>query len=170
MAGITLNEGSFLAKNSYPESNNITSVEKFTEVVKTLREQNLNAENITDFYLKIVDKSNATAIRLAFYDFYGDLHMKCPTYLFAKRFAEVSTNKNVYFYEWTHRAALLSSFMGCTEEMGVCHAADLEYVFGLSVIFNMTDKQFSLDIMKVWTNFAKSRYNLLLNLAYEAIS
>lgn len=151
------NEGSLLAHMSYPESDNITNADQFGEVLRTVREQGLNAKDIKQFYLKNVNKSNVTAVRLAFYDFYGDLHMNCPTYLFTKRFAEESTAKKAFFYWWTHSARLLGPAMGCTEEMGVCHAADIEYVFGLSVIFGMPDKKFSVDIMRVWTNFAKNR-------------
>ncbi|CAG2169662.1 unnamed protein product [Oppiella nova] len=46
--------------------------------------------------------------------------------------------------------------MGCTAEMGICHASELEHVFGLPVLMHSDDMAFSESVVKMWTNFAKT--------------
>lgn len=161
MIGVTKDEGAILAHIFYPESDNVTTVLSFEEMVRKTRDPELNVQNITDHYLKNVDPSNETAIRWAYYDFYGDVHEVCPTYFFGKRFAEVSAQRKVYFYEWTQTGPLTR--LEC-EGFGVCHGSELEYLFGLDVVYNVSqsDRQFSLDTMKMWTNFAKNKYDLAI--------
>ena len=40
----------------------------------------INEEKVKEFYLKNVNKSDEQAVEMAFYDFLGDLVLKCPTY------------------------------------------------------------------------------------------
>ena len=154
------NEGSPLAHIFFPESEHMKSAEEFKEIVETidnpLHYPELNAEKVSEFYLEGVDTNSTEALKLAFYDFFGDLIITCPTYHFAKQFAQSSPKRDALFYEWTYPSKLIQSTVGCTKDMGVCHASELEYVFGFSLMMNETDRQFSEDVMKMWTNFAKN--------------
>ena len=94
---------------------------------------------------------------MTFWKFAGHILVTCPTYHFAKQFSESSRKRDVLFFEWTQHSRLVEKVFGCEKGMGVCHGSDIEYVFGYSAYMNATDKQFSEDVMKMWTNFAKNR-------------
>ena len=159
MSGVMKNEGSSLAHGSYPGAEHLKNEEEFNQLVKRIRfGPELNYKNISEFYLKYVDKNSTEALKKAFWDFYGDIHITCPCYHFAKAFSEHTPKRNVYFYEWTY----ISPY-GCPKEMGVCHGAEVGYVFGHPVLKNMADKKFSEDSMKIWTNFAKTGYYFKIN-------
>ena len=120
---------------------------------------NIDVENITEFYLRNVSPNDSEAIKSRISDFFGDLLMKCPTYLFAKRYAEHSSDKTkVFFYELTHASG----------SEAVYHAADVLFVFGLPLIgadwglFSEEDKQISKIIIQYWTHFAKHGYYNIL--------
>ena len=160
MAGVTKNEGSLLALTQMPSLFNKTLTEEdfkqFIGIVNTNMFHNLNATKIIDYYLKNVDKKSSDAIKWRIIDFYGHLLIQCPTYLFAKEYAERSSNgTNVFFYELTHTsksAALVKKF-------GVDHGAELDFVFGLPLLkpknYTQDDFDFSKQVMKYWTDFAK---------------
>ena len=159
MIGVTKDEGAILAHLFYPESDKVATKQSFVNMVKKTKDPELNAQNITDYYLKNVDLTNRTDVLWAYYNFYGDVHEVCPTYFFAKRFAEESADRDVYFYQWTHTGPLTRP--GC-KGFGVCHGSELEYVFGRDVSQNTTesDQKFGIDAMKIWTNFAKNKFVL----------
>ncbi|CAG2173359.1 unnamed protein product, partial [Oppiella nova] len=162
MAGITQNEGSFLSRAIDRHIEGMT-VDRFQEdVLKTDHMfHGLDVQKVTDFYLKGVNRTDPVAIRWAFYDFFGDLFMKCPTYLFAKRFKTiVKHRKNVYFYVLTYVNPLAAKLLNCDPAtMGVCHTMDIPFVFGLPLtlpqVFTPEDQVFSRQVMKMWTDFAK---------------
>ena len=90
------------------------------------------------------------------WDFFGDLVIKCPTYLFAKRYAEQSSHdSNVYFYEFTHSLKQLIPGV----DLGVYHGSDLFFLFGLPLLEPKTTSEanirFTKDIVIQWTDFAK---------------
>ena len=159
MAGVTKDEGSILAFLNFPNLFNKTITEEdFEEFIDKLNPQfhNLNAKQIKDFYLKNVNKNSSDAIKWKMYDLYGDLLLKCPTYLFAKRYAERSSNEtNVFFYELTHQA----KGAAYEHEFGVYHGADIDFVFGLPLRkpndYSEEDIEFSKQVIKYWTHFAK---------------
>ncbi|CAG2121755.1 unnamed protein product, partial [Medioppia subpectinata] len=155
MAGVMRNEGSMLAHMMYPASDGLKSKQDFVDLVKKVTIPDLDADKIVDFYLH---DSTENSTKHAFWEFFGDLGITCPTYHFAKQFAQNSPNKEVYFYDWTQPALILGPIMGCTTEMGVCHAADIEYVFGMGVLMKLEHQEFSESVMKMWTNFAKTGY------------
>ena len=63
----------------------------------------MNVENITEFYLKNTDINDSNAIKSKLLTFSVIFPSNCPTYLFAKRYAEHSLPEtNVYFYQLTH--------------------------------------------------------------------
>ena len=127
MAGLTQHEGSalavldtfklmigwFITKNDF-----INFVNKSDDQF-----HDLNVEKITDFYFKNVKTSDSYTNKWKIFDFYGDILIKCPTYLFAKRYAEQSTPEtNVYFYELTHKMRDRIPLI----DPGIYHTADLD--------------------------------------------
>ena len=108
MAGVTKDEGSPLVSVML---NNISyktlTKEVFKEFVSKLKEffHNLNVESVVDFYLNNTDLKDPNAIKWKMNQFLGDILLKCPTYLFAKQYAEHSSEETgVYFYGLTHTA------------------------------------------------------------------
>ncbi|CAG2180494.1 unnamed protein product, partial [Oppiella nova] len=127
MSGLTRNEGPILVDLVLKQIN-LQTVDDFKKYVKVGDElyHGLDVQKVSDFYLNGVNTSSPAAIRRAYTDFFGDLMMNCPTYLFAKHLAQIVKNKhNVYFYEWTYQSQYFSKLMGCDEAtMGICHGAD----------------------------------------------
>ena len=129
----------------------------------------LNLTKLEQFYLKNIDLDNSTAIKWQIYNAFGDLLMKCPTYFFAKRYAEECDVKtNVFAYEFADCV-----FDVKNEAVGVRHGSDVSAVFGLPLL-NATateeDKEFSRTVIKYWTNFAKyglDSGNVLISLIIE---
>ncbi|XP_054166216.1 cholinesterase-like [Oppia nitens] len=167
MAGVTLNEGSTLAMGGYPLlQKNITEsdfLKLIGEVDNTYH--GLDVQRVADHYLAGVDRKSPESLRLAFFDFFGDIHVKCPLYLFSRQYARLSHNssrqqQNNYFYELTYQSKL-AKMWGCGDGMGICHGSEIEFVFGVPLTMNDTihtkvDKEFSLYVMKLWTDFAKN--------------
>ncbi|CAG2116888.1 unnamed protein product, partial [Medioppia subpectinata] len=156
MAGVMRNEGSVLAHTFYPISDAIKTRKDFSDVIKTLPLPGMAEDKITEFYLKDVAVNATNATKRAFWNFFGDVVITCPTYLFAKDFAVNSPDRDVYFFEWTYPSKFVGPVMGCTPEMGVCHAAEIEHVFGLPVLMKSPDADFSNSVVNMWTNFAKT--------------
>ena len=156
MAGITRDEGTTLVSEVYPEFfvNRTISKEAFKEFVREANNDfhNIDIENITEYYLRNINSNDTEVIQSRLFDFFGDFLIKCPTYLFAKRYAEHSSDKTrVFFYELTYA-------MGSEV---IFHAADLLYLFGYPLSgdqFPKEDKEFSKTIINYWTNFAKHGY------------
>ena len=121
---------------------------------------NIDINTVYDFYLSGMTSKDANAFKWKIYDYYGDILIKCPTYLFAKRYAMQShRSDHVFFYHLTYTCDKAQA-----QEFGVFHAADLPFVFGQPLIaepphnaFKYTDEdiEFSKQIIKYWTNFAK---------------
>ncbi|CAG2167820.1 unnamed protein product [Oppiella nova] len=90
-------------------------------------------EEVSDFYLKSIDTTNESQLKGAFNALYGDLVFTCATYHFAKQFAKSDV---------------------------ICHGSDIPYVFGSPLVsqnmFTETDYDFSIEIMKMLTDFAKN--------------
>ena len=86
-------------------------------------------------------------------DLLGDLEFVCPTNDFAHSYSE--NGNKVYMYNFRQR----SSINSWPKWMGVMHGYEIEYVFGdpmePSKGYENHEKQFSLNVMKYWTNFAK---------------
>ena len=164
---MTRNEGSLLAAWTFGQfMKNFTEVGfKYLVNFTNYMFHNIDEERVVDYYLKNVDKTDGNAMRKAFYDFYGDVILKCPTYLFAKQLAEGSPHRNTFFYELTYQTKDMAQ-VGCDEKtMGICHGAEVEFVFGNFLNeYTKMDIEFSEDVMKMWTNFAKTGFGLLLDL------
>ncbi|CAG2115182.1 unnamed protein product [Medioppia subpectinata] len=88
MAGIASTEGSMLAQDYVK---NMLTLNNFIESTKTSDSvyHGLDVKRVDDYYLQNVHKNSSLELKKAFYELFGDLMMKCPTYLFAK---QVATN------------------------------------------------------------------------------
>ncbi|CAG2106281.1 unnamed protein product, partial [Medioppia subpectinata] len=164
MAGVTRNEGAETAKlvQTQPDK---TTLDQFKVGIKIgdALFHNIDVPKMTDSYLSGVNISDPLALWHSLTDFFGDLSLKCPTYLFARQFsAGVADKHRVYFYELDYESAYTANITGCDPKtMGVCHEADLPFVFGLPFIhtndYSKQDLVFSRDVMRLWTKFAKDR-------------
>ncbi|CAG2114150.1 unnamed protein product [Medioppia subpectinata] len=153
MVGVTRDEGSLLTEWFMGHIHNIT-VDRFKQCVnksETLGVRGIDVDKVTDFYLKGVNTTDETALQWAFYRYAGDVLMNCPTYLFGQQFARnvAQNDGNVYFYEFTYANSDMSQVIGCDQEtMGICHAIDIFYVFGIPYLmpafFTAEDFVFSL--------------------------
>ncbi|CAG2107746.1 unnamed protein product [Medioppia subpectinata] len=165
MAGITSTEGSVLSKLYIAPNREVYTLDDFLSGVKASDDMfhGIDVHKLTAYYLKGVDTSSTPALKRAFYKFYGDLFMKYPTYLFARQMATTVGNRhNIYFYELSYQSQFFAKHFQCDDkESAVGHGMDLPFVFGIPLLtqmadsFDETDRRFSRDVMRMWTNFAK---------------
>ncbi|XP_054165683.1 cholinesterase 1-like [Oppia nitens] len=160
MSGVTREEGVIMAVMQYHEiMDDLFDLQKFRTVVDKVNQvlHNIDTKKVSDLYTKTVDRKNASQLRRAFGEFYGDIFLKCPTYELARKIAETGGQSAVYFYQLNYQSKLLAPF-GC-DDSTICHGSDLDYIFGTPLrdqnAYTETDYDFSMDIMKMWTNFAK---------------
>ena len=165
MAGITKDEGSVFLTLPGFLSPNITKADfdKFANLLANPMFHNIDVEKVTEFYLNNTNMNDLNAIKWRISDFFGDLAIKCPVYLFAKRYAELSSDKtNVFLYELTHNPDNEGL------KRGVRHGADVAFIFGLLLLKPNTtseeDLRFSEEVVKLWTDFAKYGSELTVKL------
>ena len=174
MVGVVRNEGSLPAQSWLPVGQ-VIDEKVFDELVLRTYDQfhSFDVNKVSEFYLNNVNRNDSDALRKAFYDLIGDIGITCPTYHFAKQFHSSYTNRKTYFYELTYQNTDYS-MIPCNEKtMGICHAADLPFVFGtflMSPNASAIDVQFSKDIMKMWTNFAKTGYEFYIVLSLSVLT
>ncbi|KAK3096285.1 hypothetical protein FSP39_025325 [Pinctada imbricata] len=88
-------------------------------------------------------------------DIGGDFAFKCPVINLAKTYAKTS-GVNVYMYAFKQRPSV-SAWPSWT---GVLHGDEIEFVFGLplreNTNYTYNEQQFSSDLMKYWSTFAKT--------------
>ncbi|CAG2174530.1 unnamed protein product, partial [Oppiella nova] len=169
MAGVNRNEGSKLAYGAFPQLHSNITDKDFDDLVVAINSSyhGLKLPNLRQFYLKDDHKNHSSdVLRQAFYDLFGDVGIKCPTYLTAKQYANYAiksgSKSGVYMYELTYQSQF-AKILGCGENMGICHESDVEFVFGLPLwvdklypkTHTQLDVDFSLYVMKLWTDFAK---------------
>ena len=122
--------------------------------------QGIDPQKVADYYLKNVDQNDKDALKRAFLAFHGDIMMKCPTYFFAKQFSQNNPERKAYFFEQTYQSATRGDWCDA-KRVGICHGADVEFTFG-NFLSNpksaKIDIDFSKEMMKMWTNFAKTGY------------
>ena len=158
MAGVTKDEGSPLASMIGRLSYKTLTKEDFKNFVLKINGffHSLNVESVVDYYLNNTDLNDSDAIKWKINDIFGDILLKCPTYLFAKQYAEHSSEETgVYFYGLTHT----SKGEAMEEYMGIFHGSDIDFVFGNLLLrpndYSEEDIQFTEQIVKYWTDFAK---------------
>ena len=146
--------------NQYPGINDDITEKVFKKWISLANQiyHDINEGKVTEFYLQNVDKTNSTALKRAFWYFLGDIMMKCPTYYFAKQFAQNNPKRKTYFFEQTYELDMERD----EKTLGIHHGADVPFVFGLPLLnpqnSTKVDIEFSIEVMKMWTNFAKTGY------------
>lgn len=95
----------------------------------------------------------------------GDYFLACPTKLFAKTvFSKSNYQANVFEYYFN---AKLQNIDFCSYWMGVCHALDLDIMFGIpfldGYVNNYVDREreISTQMIQFLTDFAKTGYSCL---------
>ncbi|CAG2111665.1 unnamed protein product, partial [Medioppia subpectinata] len=163
MSGITHDEGSMFANMVVkdPDHMALTDFHNGVKALESYRYFNIDFPKVTEHYLKGVNTSSPAALRTAFIALFSDISIICPTYLFAKRFAQtVKESQRVYFYELLYKSEWFAKQAGCSATMGVCHMMELPFVFGLPLLdphhYSPEDIHYSNVVMKMWTTFAKS--------------
>ena len=167
LAGVTQDEGSLFVYSWFDRLNSSSS--KFNQNVKDYvfheidnlkhLESEGERKKVIDFYLS--NETKVDMIKNKTGQIFGDYVITCPTYFMPKDMVLWSGDNKVYLYKLTHRANSSSNGLYLNQTwMGVPHGSDLEFVFGvplrLSQMNSKQDQQFSLLIMNLWTNFAKT--------------
>ena len=132
-----------------------------------------DVKTVLKFDLNNVNRNDSTALRKASYDLIGDIGITCPTYHFAKQYHLSYTRGKTYFYELTYQNTDYAMIPCDEKTMGICHTADIPFVFGtflMSPNASAIDVKFSKDIMKMWTNFAKTGYEFYLILPLSVLT
>ena len=80
--------------------------------------------------------------------------------LFVQLIAKKHPEKHYYAYHLDKRSVL--PLLGCRKWMGVCHAQDLVYVFGIPQrmrgIIDEDEYNLSTQVVKTWTSFAHTGF------------
>lgn len=124
---------------------------------QTSREKNANliADALEFMYTPWLDKSNKYALRGQLMDLFGDFVFYAPSHQSADIHSSVAP---VYILEFAHRSKTVTKL---PKWMGVVHGANRHYDFGIPLIppfssrYDADDKNVSLFIMALYTNFAK---------------
>jgi carboxylesterase type B len=162
MAGVTRDEGTLLVYIYFPIMQKTFNKTDIIDLMKSVTHPSIYTETAPKFYLSNIDSNNEIALIQSFSQFYGDIIITCPTYFFAKKFVENSPKEKVFFYELTYARNDSKDYRCDTKLMGICHGAELEFVFGLPFLdpesSSEVDRNFSKKVMSLWTNFAKTGY------------
>lgn len=121
----------------------------------------LQAEEVVYWYTrKFNNQTSQEDLRNAVANVYGDFNIICPLMLLSEAFVKIAPTNRYYSYRLVQ--PLSQGISWCPLWMGVCHAVDVEYVFGTPINsfssgnFSKEDVQLSVDMITSWTNFAKT--------------
>lgn len=95
------------------------------------------------------------------YDVFGDYTLVCPTMLFGEQTHNITQAKHkVYAYRLLQKVEFWKVI--CPDWMGICHASDIPFVFGLpdkvkgTPFVTEADVNLSHVMMNAWLQFAKT--------------
>ena len=169
LAGVTQDEGSLFTYNffEYLKSN---SSEQFKQDVIDFFDNEMEGWNylespdqrkrVLDYYLS--NETEIDRIKTKAAHILGDYFLVCPTYYLSKDIMLWSGENTVYLYELTYKLRTsIKCFFSNESWMGVCHFEDIQFVFGEPLRLkdrhkDIKDQQFSLLVMNLWSNFAKT--------------
>lgn len=170
MSGIVKDEGTFFLlmmnpklfkKQSYPQLNTLSETRQLLkDLVKNKTDFpeakiQILANSFIDGPERDSPKNNIERLARAL----GDFIINCPTFYLADEM--VARNKTVYMYLFNHRPK--TSKLG--EWLGVVHYEEVPYLFGYPLrnpeLNSKQDIIFSERMMKIWSHFAKTGYELL---------
>ncbi|KAL1422739.1 hypothetical protein MTO96_003821 [Rhipicephalus appendiculatus] len=104
-------------------------------------------------YLKNAQAKDMSAFRQAVADFVGNNHLYCPSRVFSE--SDSARNGNVYGMVFAHR----SRKSKLPKWIEVTHMQEIPYFFGIpfldSVNYDEEDRQFSVEVMRMLTSFAR---------------
>lgn len=99
----------------------------------------------------------------------GDLVIVAPTIVFGGLFSKWANLKgrNTYAYRLTYLMRIWKMMILCVGWMGICHSAEMPAVFGFAksswlpfysdrIVYSRADREFSAEIMRVWSEFART--------------
>ena len=167
LAGVAANEGSIFVAKWFDEIDSDSS--KLNHNVKEYIHKKLNVKNLKseenkkkaiDFY--IADEIDVDQIKNKTGLFFGHWILTCPTYYVQRDIMLWSGDNKVFMYKLTYKSKMSFSSLlaGNDSWIGVSHLDDIEFVFGTSLLYpekySQQDYQFSLLVMNLWTNFAKT--------------
>ena len=169
LAGVTQDEGSVFTYHyfEYLKSN---SSKQFKQNVMNFFDNEIKGWNylestdqrkkVLDYYLSNETKIDRIKTKAA--HMFGDYFLVCPTYYLPKDIMLWSGDNTVYLYELTYKLRKSVKCIFSNESwMGVCHSEDIQFVFGEPLRLkdrhkDVKDQQFSLLVMNLWSNFAKT--------------
>ena len=160
MIGFNSDEGTMFMPNVTQWNKEIYQAEiRKTIVTQYGYDAKLESELISFYYQSFVKPDSLNYMK-GYKRFLDDYMFKEGITKFAMEWSK--TNKNTYLYHFAYRPKHLTR-----PSLGVAHAIELEFVFGLPflpgsmpafLISNYTseDREISLKVMKMWTDFAKN--------------
>ena len=173
MVGVVTYEGSIVEDDmrKYPElvpllSNGTKQQwrDALVDKIRALPNKVSNVEGVADFYFNSIADDPETS-RQTFATAMGDYFLGCPTLLTGEKLAKASDDVRAYGYHFSYKSDSRGTNNGynviCKNKKGVCHATELQYVFGYPLIatneeFHDQDTAISREMIKIWTDFAKT--------------
>ncbi|XP_022095260.1 cholinesterase 2-like isoform X2 [Acanthaster planci] len=160
LIGSNTNEGSFFLIYEVPgfskDTDSLLDKEAFITAMKYAFPQanSFGMKALEYQYTPWLNPENRSLLRDAIDKATGDYNFICPTYEMALGYARF--DHPVYYYRFTDR----SSNNPWPAWMGVLHADEIAYIFGLPLHpeqgFNSQEEQLSRMMMRYWANFAKT--------------
>lgn len=175
ITGINSNEGVLLAMKFGDTDVSTLKLEQiipdFGEYIPKDLRPKLNAETTKIITKKIKDYYFAEEEKVMenFYNFMSDFLFVKDIHFFAKL---LSKNEHTYYYRFSYKGSLnVMKLLWGVEYNGAAHADELGYLFkatlptSVHVEVNETDINMIKQMTEMWTNFAKTRYeiNSILN-------
>ncbi|UYV62627.1 BCHE [Cordylochernes scorpioides] len=139
----------------------VLTKEKAYQIPKKLMKDISNRQaidEIENFYLKDVDESNTTALDIAMTQITSDFMFICPSIYYVNN--ELFRERDIHFYYFTHPNTQ-SNPLRKENWPGAFHFDEVPYVFGIPLMipsfpYNDLEKSFSMDLLDLWSSFAKS--------------
>ncbi|RWS23580.1 acetylcholinesterase-1-like protein [Leptotrombidium deliense] len=161
MVGVTNDEGSVFVNFIMPEllaKERLTSTEIRNLLINNSRKLLISeskARLLANTFLKESPKEESSEFWFRILsNIVGDLFITCPSLSFAEEMTKL--NKTVHFYVFNHKSPLVSQHPW----IGVPHASEIPYVFGLPLRFpaqfSGKDIEVSKTVIRAWSAFATS--------------
>ncbi|UYV62630.1 BCHE [Cordylochernes scorpioides] len=164
MIGVTKDEMGALLSNSFDDMMDPDfklTKEKAYEIPKRLMKDITDhqlVDKIIHSYLKDVDENNITALDIAMTQITSDLMFTCPSMYFVDN--ELFRKNDIHFYYYTQHSNF-NILQRKANWTGAFHFDEVLHVFGFPLLmpmgpFSDLEKAFSMEIIELWSSFAKS--------------
>lgn len=168
LVGIVTYEGSVVEDglNRYPELKPIFTTgtkEQWRAAMKDkLRELPVkpsHSAEVADYYFNLA-KDDPVVSRKTYSTAFGDFYLGCPTLIQGEL---MSSENDVYSYHFSYKSISRGAHSGynsiCDKHDGVCHATELQFLFGapfFSNAYDDNDRTVSREMIKLWSGVAKN--------------